>query len=64
MLAMLLTTKYADASFRDGTHAVMVFTDVFKRADQRAGDLVEVTDQNRSCGVSCERAYYVISERP
>ena len=39
------------------TRAVMVFADVLKRADQRAGDLAADADQSRSRGVTCERAY-------
>jgi hypothetical protein len=35
----------------------MVLADVFKRADQRAGDLAEVADQARARGVTCEQAY-------
>ena len=39
------------------TRAVMVFADVLKRADQRAGDLAADADQSRGRGVTCERAY-------
>jgi len=34
-----------------------VLADVFKRADQRAGDLAEVADQARARGMTCEQAY-------
>ncbi len=39
------------------TRAVMVLTDVLKRADQRAGDLAAVADQARARGLTCEQAY-------
>lgn len=39
------------------SRAVMVFADVLKRADQRAGDLAADADQSRGRGVTCERAY-------
>ncbi len=35
----------------------MVFADVLKRADQRAGDLAADADQSRSRGVTFEQAY-------
>jgi hypothetical protein len=34
-----------------------VLADLFKRADQRAGDLAADADQSRSRGVTCEQAY-------
>ncbi|MFC6335476.1 DUF2514 family protein [Pseudomonas sp. CCM 7891] len=45
------------AASQAATRAVMVFADVLKRADQRAGDLAADADQGRSRGVTCERAY-------
>ena len=39
------------------TRAVMVFADVFKRADQRAGDLAGYADQSRGRGVTCQQAF-------
>ncbi|MCK1783340.1 DUF2514 domain-containing protein [Pseudomonas sp. TNT11] len=39
------------------TRAVMVLADVFKRADQRAGDLAGFADQSHSRGVTCEQAF-------
>ncbi|MDP9514637.1 DUF2514 family protein [Pseudomonas protegens] len=39
------------------TRAALVLADVFKRADQRAGDLAADADQSRSRGVTCEQAY-------
>ncbi|MBV4518552.1 DUF2514 domain-containing protein [Pseudomonas sp. SWRI74] len=35
----------------------MVFADLFKRADQRAGYLAGVPDQARASGVTCQQAY-------
>ncbi|WP_212810987.1 DUF2514 family protein [Pseudomonas sp. Ost2] len=35
----------------------LVFADLLKRADDRAGKLAEAADQSRSRGVTCERAY-------
>ncbi|WP_346348924.1 DUF2514 family protein [Pseudomonas moorei] len=37
--------------------AAAVLADVFKRANQRAGDLAEVADQARARGQTCEQAY-------
>lgn len=45
------------AASQAATRAVMVFADVFKRVDQRAGDLAADADQSRGRGVTCERAY-------
>lgn len=45
------------AASQAATRAVMVFADVLKRADQRAGDLAADADQSRARGVTCERAY-------
>ena len=39
------------------SRAVMVLADVFKRADQRAGELAEFADQSHARGVTCEQAY-------
>lgn len=39
------------------TSAAMVFADVLKRADDRAGKLAEAADQSRARGVTCEAAY-------
>ena len=38
-------------------HAAAVLADVFKRADQRAGDLAAIADQARIRGLTCEQAY-------
>lgn len=45
------------AASQAATRAVMVFADVLKRADQRAGDLAGFADQSHSRGLTCERAY-------
>ncbi|VVO86858.1 DUF2514 family protein [Pseudomonas fluorescens] len=50
------------AASEAAAHAAMVLADVFKRADQRAGDLAEVADQARARGVTCEQAYEGIAK--
>ena len=50
------------AASQAATRAVMVFADVLKRADQRAGDLAATADQSRGRGVTCERAYDGVGE--
>lgn len=37
--------------------AAMVLSDLFQRADQRAGELAKALDQSRVAGLACERAY-------
>lgn len=39
------------------TRAVMVLTDLFKRADERAGDLAGYAQDSHARGVTCERGY-------
>ncbi|MEA9994520.1 DUF2514 family protein [Pseudomonas sp. 10B1] len=39
------------------TRAAVVLADVFKRADQRAGDLASYADQSYARGVTCEQAF-------
>ncbi|WMN15587.1 DUF2514 family protein [Pseudomonas piscis] len=39
------------------TRTALVFAELFKRADARAGDLAAEADQSRSRGVTCEQAY-------
>ncbi|MFL1501166.1 DUF2514 family protein [Pseudomonas sp. O64] len=39
------------------TRAVMVLADVFKRSDERSGDLAGYADQSHGRGVTCEQAY-------
>lgn len=50
------------AASQAATRAVMVFADVLKRADQRAGDLAATADQRGGRGVTCERAYDGLGE--
>ncbi|OOW00974.1 hypothetical protein MF4836_01140 [Pseudomonas sp. MF4836] len=45
------------AASEAASRAVLVLADVFKRADERAGDLAADADQSRSRGVTCEQAY-------
>ncbi|WP_426102871.1 DUF2514 family protein [Pseudomonas sp. PSPC3-3] len=45
------------AASQAATRAVLVLADVFKRADQRAGDLAGFADQSHGRGLTCERAY-------
>ena len=50
------------AASQAATRAVMVLADVFKRVDQRAGDLAADADQSRGRGVTCETAYIALGE--
>ncbi|AYG06680.1 DUF2514 domain-containing protein [Pseudomonas fluorescens] len=50
------------AASQAATRAVMVFADVLKLSDQRAGELAEYADQSRARGVTCERAYDGLSQ--
>lgn len=45
------------AASQAATRAVMVLAELFKRADERAGDLAADADQSRGRGVICEQAY-------
>ncbi|BCQ63103.1 hypothetical protein PBOI14_48530 [Pseudomonas sp. Boi14] len=45
------------AASQAATRTALVLADLFKRADQRAGDLAADADQSRSRGVMCENAY-------
>ncbi len=47
------TTAASQAAAR----AVMVFADLFKRANQRAGNLAGFADQSHARGVTCEQAF-------
>ncbi|MDY7559982.1 DUF2514 family protein [Pseudomonas sp. CCC3.2] len=46
----------ATAASKAATRAAVVLADVFKRADQRAGDLAGYADQSHARGVTCEQA--------
>lgn len=67
-LARSLSAKQAGdysctaAASQAATRAVMVLADVFKRADQRAGDLAADADQSRGRGVTCEQAYQALGK--
>lgn len=50
------------AASKAAARAAMVLADVFKRADQRAGELAEFADQSRARGVTCERAFDGLSK--
>lgn len=39
------------------TRAAMVLSDLFQRADKRAGELAAAYDQARIAGLTCERSY-------
>lgn len=43
------------------TRAVMVLADVFKRADERAGDLAGYAQDSHARGVTCQKAYESIA---
>ena len=45
------------AASQAATRTALVLADLFKRADQRAGDLAADADQSRSRGVTCEQSY-------
>ena len=47
----------ATSASQAATRAVVVLTDVFKRAENRAGQLAQEADKSRSRGVSCEQAF-------
>lgn len=49
------------AASKTAARYAAVLADVFKRADQRAGDLAEVADQARARGMTCERSYSALS---
>jgi hypothetical protein len=43
------------------TRAIMVFADVLKRADERAGDLAGYAQDSHARGVTCQQAYGALS---
>ncbi len=45
------------AASQAATRTALVLAELFKRADDRAGQLAADADQNRSRGVTCEQAY-------
>lgn len=44
------------------TRAIMVLADVFKRADERAGDLAGYADQIHARGMTCQQAYGALTK--
>lgn len=68
VLAARLATSQAGghsctaAASQAATRAVLVLADVFKRADQRAGDLAGYADQSRGRGMTCEQAFDGLSQ--
>lgn len=50
------------ATSKAAARAAAVLADVFKRADQRAGDLAAIADQARARGLTCEQAYISLRE--
>ena len=51
------------AASKAATRAAAVLADMFKRADQRAGDLAAIADQARARGLICEQAFDGIAEK-
>lgn len=47
----------ATAASKAAARAAMVLADVFKRSDQRSGDLAGYADQSHVRGVTCEQAF-------
>ena len=44
------------------TRAAMVLSELFQRADKRAGELAAAYDRARIAGLACERSYQSLSE--
>lgn len=49
------------AASQTATHAAMVLANVFKRADQRTGDLAAIADQARTRELTCEQVHEGLS---
>ena len=47
----------ATAASKTAARAAVVLADVFKRSDQRSGDLAGYADQSHARGVTCEQAF-------
>ncbi|WP_040263644.1 DUF2514 domain-containing protein [Pseudomonas massiliensis] len=45
------------------TRAAMVLSELFKRADQRAGELAAAYDRARIAGLACERTYDALTNK-
>jgi hypothetical protein len=54
------TTERGQAARR----AAMVLSDLFQRADKRAGELARAYDSARVAGLACERAYAALNGMP
>jgi hypothetical protein len=54
----------AAAASKATARTAMVLADVFKRANQRAGELAEVAYQARTRGMTCEQAYEGLADTP
>ncbi|MFA7942075.1 DUF2514 family protein [Pseudomonas brenneri] len=46
------------------TRAAMVLSELFQRADKRAGELAAAYDRARIAGLACERSYDGLQQRP
>lgn len=46
------------------TRAAMVLSELFQRADKRAGELAAAYDKSRIAGLACERSYDVLQQQP
>lgn len=51
------------AASKAAARAAAVLADMFKCADQRAGDLAAMADQARARGLTCEQAYISLREQ-
>ena len=49
--------RAATSGGQAGRSVTAVLSDLFRRADQRAGDLAIVADRSRQAGLTCERLY-------
>ncbi len=60
------TTGDTGASFRSASasRAAMVLSDLFQRADKRAGELAKAYDAARIAGQACQRAYNSVRGEP
>ncbi|PYY88565.1 DUF2514 domain-containing protein [Pseudomonas sp. TKO26] len=50
------------AASQAATRTALVLADLFKRADQRAGDLAADVDQSRNRGMMCEQVYSTLEK--
>lgn len=52
----------ATAASKAAAHRARMLADVFKRADERAGELAAAADQARARGLACEAAYDALAQ--